>query len=438
MRPDLSQPRKTLTLRYGIFSFFLLLVFATAVYVQVAESSSKILQIQLRQLSSTAASELPLLRHEHDEMERAAPHYHPDRGTISRFDDIDVGQDGKRIRWFDHELHELSAYGGFQPRGDTIPAPAARTRTTILPLVNGLAIWQPVITGTGPEDRSTLVGYVSVALATDSFDAELGRLRRGLAIGSVLAGLVALVGSQWMVAVSLRPIRRQIEQLVRFTADASHELRHPLTAIRAVIGTLRQGSALEGSKPLVNEKLALIDQTCDRMGRVLEDLLLLARHDRQIDDQGDRRSFGLEELIEDLADLFSAPAQQQGVVLRTEIGARVPVHAQPERIRQLLVNLITNAIRFSPPGGTVTIGARNQGTDAMVWVDDQGPGIPLADRQRVFDRFWQADPSRSDPATLGLGLAIARAIATAHRGTLEAEEAPGGGCRMRLCLPRGH
>jgi signal transduction histidine kinase len=225
---------------------------------------------------------------------------------------------------------------------------------------------------------------------------------------------------------------------VQFTADASHELRHPLTAIRAVIGTLRQGSALEGSKPLVNEKLALIDQTCDRMGRVLEDLLLLARHDRQIDDQGDRRSFGLEELIEDLADLFSAPAQQQGVVLRTEIGARVPVHAQPERIRQLLVNLITNAIRFSPPGGTVTIGARNQGTDAMVWVDDQGPGIPLADRQRVFDRFWQADPSRSDPATLGLGLAIARAIATAHRGTLEAEEAPGGGCRMRLCLPRGH
>lgn len=277
---------------------------------------------------------------------------------------------------------------------------------------------------------------MSVALATEAADNGLDCLRQGLLVGGGMAALVALLGGQWMVAVTLRPIRRQLDQLVRFTADASHELRNPLTAIRAVIGSLRQGGALLGSPPAVGEKLSLIDQTTERMARLVEDLLLLARSDRQLDDRSSMRSFPLEEMIEDLTSLYAASAGEQGVVLTTAISGEARVQGHPERLRQLLVNLISNALRFTPPGGTVTVGLKLQGPTTQVWVDDQGPGIPPEQRELVFEPFWQADRARSGQGNAGLGLAIARAIAAAHRGSLVALEAPGGGCRMLLGLPR--
>jgi signal transduction histidine kinase len=393
------------------------------------------LLIQVQQLASTSAAELPLLHHEHDEMEIGSLPRHPKMPLTARFATVELGAEHRRIRWFDPALQELVAEGNFRAAGLILPPPGRRGVTTVLPLANGVAIWRPVISRSAPgTDKPVLDGYVLVALSSGAAEAELTRLRQGLLIGILAAGLVAAVGGQWLVGVSVRPVRRQIEQLVRFTADASHELRQPLPAIRALIGTLRHGSALEGARPVVGEKLVLIDQTTDRMGRLVDDLLLLTRFDRQIDDRIGMVPFQLEELIEDLADLYQASARKQGLRLITDLQGSAPVLGHPERLRRLLVNLLANALRFSPNGGTVTLALRLQGATVQVWVDDQGPGIPLEQRQLVFERFWQADASRSGSANSGLGLAIARSIAEVHHGKLQAIEAPGGGCRLQLTL----
>ncbi|MEA5443293.1 HAMP domain-containing sensor histidine kinase [Cyanobium gracile] len=437
MRPDLSRLRRQLTLRYALFSVLLLLVFAAAVYRQVSEARRSLLSLQLQQLASTAAAELPLLHHEHDEMARGNLPQHPKVPLTADFATVEWGADHKRIRWFDPDLQELVAEGDFQPAGTTVPPPARRGVTTVLPLANGMAIWRPVISRSAPgTGKPALDGYVSVALSSAAAEAELTRLRQGLLIGIVVAGLVAAAGGQWLVGVSLRPVRRQIEKLVRFTADASHELRHPLTAIRALIGTLRHGSGLEGAQPVVGEKLMLIDQTTDRMGRLVDDLLLLTRFDRQIDDRIGMVPFQLEELVEDLADLYQDSSREQGLRLITDLQGPAHVVGHPQQLRQLLGNLLVNALRFSPRAGTVTLALRLQGEAVQVWVDDQGPGIPPEQRQLVFERFWQADASRSGSANTGLGLAIARSIAEVHHGKLQAIEAPGGGCRMQLTLAR--
>lgn len=436
MQPDLQRTRRTLTLRYGVFASALLIVFALVVHEQVRRLQTTQLRIQVEQLAKTAAGELDLLHHEHDELLRPDVPGWLRTNAQKALRSHPATQDPEtRIRWFDDELIELKVSGGFQPAGTMLPPAGSRDRRQWLPLPNGLALWQPVRSRAKPSQSPELSGYVSVALASAGLEGELARLRQGLLIGALGAGLLALGGSQWLVTASLDPIRRQIERLIGFTADASHELRHPLTAIRALIGTIRHGGLLAGCPPAVEQKLNQIDQSTERMGRLVDDLLLLSRSDRVIDDSSGMVILPLEDLVEDLVALHAAQARASGLILTAEVDQAAPVHGHPERLRQLLENLLSNAQRFSPAGGTVTIGLRRQHDRAQLWVDDQGPGIPASQRERIFERFWQADPARSNPDHLGLGLSIAQAIASAHGGQLRATEAPGGGCRMLLELP---
>jgi signal transduction histidine kinase len=434
MQPDLRATRRQLNQRYAAFVAALLLVFALGVYGQVSSSSRDLLRRQAEQLAATAASELPLLHHEIDEA-RSMPGAPPLEGMAIAVDVNGLALLNHRIVWLDDELQPLQTSGDFLPDGATMPPPADRLRAQWLPLANGVAFWRPVRSRQGGSGPGALHGFVSVAVATAATDGELNRLRQGLLIGALLAALMAFAASQRMVAASLEPIQRQIERLISFTADASHELRQPLTAIRALIGSLRHGEALMGAPPGLQQTVAQIDQTTARMGRLVDDLLLLTRFDRAIDDRPSMETFPMEELVEDLVDLHQAEAAAAGVKLQSRIEAAGLVQGSPERLRRLLENLLSNALRFSPPGGTVTVGLRQARGLVQLWVEDQGPGIAPSERALVFERFWQADPARGGAEHHGLGLSIARAIAQAHGGQLRAEEAPGGGCRMVLDLP---
>lgn len=435
MQPDLQRTRRRLTLRYGLFASALLLVFALGVYGQVSRARWELQRREVEQLASSAAAHLSLLHHEFDELRAPTRQPHGPVPLITAFATTEIHQDHQRIRWYDDQLRPIIAIGTFQPEGVSVPPPARRGRSQWLPLANGLAFWRPVFTRPSGGGAPQLQGYVSVALASASADAELGRLRNGLLIGGLLAAAVAFAGSQWMVAASLAPIRRQIERLIRFTADASHELRHPLTAVRALIGSLRHGGPLQDCPPVVPDKLALIDQAAGRMGVLLDDLLLLTRSDRAIDDRSAMRPFPLEDLVDDLVALHQEQAAALGLTLRADIRDAAMVLGHPERLRRLLENLLANALRFSPPGGRIVIGLATRRSRVELWVDDQGPGIPEPQRQQVFERFWQADPARSEAEHHGLGLSIAQAIAQAHRGRLLAQQAPGGGARLLLELP---
>lgn len=435
MRPDLQRTRRTLTLRYGAFVSLLLVVFAVGVYGQVQRARRDLLRQEVEQLADMAAAHLPLIHHEYDEMRNPGARIHPAVPLIASLASLEINPAPRRITWFDDQLRQIAAIGSLRAAEAVIPPPASRGRGLWQPLEQGLALWRPVYSHAHGAKPPELQGYVSVALNAETAEAELARLRQGLAIGGLLAGLVAFLASGWLVEASLAPVRRQIERLIRFTADASHELRHPLTAVRALIGSLRHGGPLEACPPVVPEKLALIDQAAGRMGVLLDDLLLLTRSDRAIDDRSAMRRFPLEDLVDDLVSLHQEQARSLGVTLRCDLRDSAPVLGHPERLRRLLENLLANALRFSPPGGTVTLGLALRRTRVELWVDDQGPGIPEQQRRQVFERFWQADPSRSEAEHHGLGLSIAQAIAQAHCGRLLALEAPGGGARLLLELP---
>ncbi len=435
MQPDLSQIRWRLTQRYALISSLVLLVFGVGVYWQVADARRALMRNQLQQLASAAASQMPLILHELEEYAAAKPQIKDSEiAELGVLETQSLSINSKRIIWLNADRVELMRYGGLAPQdGSPIPTQMLSQRQYV-PLANGLSYWRPVYLRDFPSSPPRLAGYVSVTVSSKTADLELKRLREGLLAGGFAAAMTAILLSQWMVASSLKPIREQIQRLVQFTADASHELRHPLTAIRAVIGSIRERSIIAPENQILIEKFNLIDRAANQMGQLVEDLLLLARLDRSAPDRSHWIVFDLGELIEDVVNLNQARTADADVEILLDLPIESKVRGEPGRLRQLLSNLMANAIQFSHSGGVISIGVIHQSKQHLIWVEDQGPGIPMEQREQVFERFWQACSSRSGSNT-GLGLAIARGIAEAHDGSLAVQSGRDGGCRMELLLP---
>lgn len=435
MEPDLSPIRWKLTRRYFLISGFVLLVFGTSVFVEVSRARSLLLREQVKQLASSAASQMPLILHEAEEYRLANGSIkitEPPNLAVVDAQPTSIGP--KKIVLLDKQMNLLSQNG-------SMPLDVAAVRPTRnldqrqdLMVPGGVAYWRPVYLRESVGANRQLEGYVLSALSTAGADRELTRLRGGLLFGGGIGALAAALLSQWMVGTSLRPIREQINRLVRFTSDASHELRHPLTAIRAVIGSTREGGYLSGVDPELSRKFSLIDNATAEMSSLVEDLLLLTRLDRALPEEHHWIRFDLCELVEDLAALYQDRATAQQVRVTQSLVAPTWINGNADQLRRLISNLLVNALQYTPAGGTVALGVMQKGHHAMVTVEDQGPGIPIEQRELIFERFWQAEASRTGPNS-GLGLSIARSIALVHGGSIEAQTASGGGCRMVVQLP---
>ncbi|MFV0307795.1 MAG: sensor histidine kinase [Desertimonas sp.] len=213
----------------------------------------------------------------------------------------------------------------------------------------------------------------------------------------------------------------------RFLADVTHELRTPLTVLRGELELQLDGihDRSDGSLRL------LLDQT-GTLERLVEDLRVLS-----LGDAGElvlhRESVRLEVLVESVTTALAATAARRSVRLAVETSTGCEIEADPLRLAQVLTNVLTNAVRHSPPGGTVTVELAQAIDGAgVVTVIDEGPGLG-ADPERVFDRFARA----ADSGGSGLGLTIARQLVTAHGGTISAENGPAGGARFTIRLPVG-
>jgi len=225
-------------------------------------------------------------------------------------------------------------------------------------------------------------------------------------------------------------LKAEERRKTQFVSDVSHELRTPLTAIRGAAETL-----LDGVDPEDQERfLSTIALEAERLGRLANDLLTLQRIEgatgelplRQVDLRlcADRAAAMLEPLLED-----------RDVTLT--VNGRAPlVLGDQDRLQQVVLNLVDNASRIVGQGGHVQVELTGEGDRAVLSVIDDGPGIPDEDLPRLFDRFYRADSSRArSKGGAGLGLAIVRAIVTAHGGRIEAANRPGGGARMTVVLP---
>ncbi len=215
-------------------------------------------------------------------------------------------------------------------------------------------------------------------------------------------------------------------------ADVAHELRTPLTIMRG-----RLEGILDGIYPLSEDQIAPALEEVYILDRLVEDLRLLTLAEaRQL--ALDCQEFDPGEAARRAASLFEAEAADRGVALTTEIEPGLPsIQADPQRVEQVIDNLLSNALRHMPEtGGRVTLTVQRHAQGVMVSVSDTGPGIAEADLPHLFDRFWRAEKSRGRAAGgAGLGLAIARQLVELHRGTIGVESALGRGARFWFILP---
>ncbi len=220
----------------------------------------------------------------------------------------------------------------------------------------------------------------------------------------------------------------QAEQ--RFVADASHELRAPLTAIQANLELLQRQPDMTSADR--REAVGEAGRETHRLARLVADLLALARADAGVSLR--RQPVELDRVVLDAFGEARHLAQGQRIVLDGLEPALV--QGDPDRLKQLVLILLDNAVKYTPPDGRVTLGLRRNGSRAQVRVCDTGIGIPPEDLPRVFDRFYRADPARTrDPGGSGLGLPIARWIAAQHGGTVMLSSAVGRGTTATVDLP---
>lgn len=250
---------------------------------------------------------------------------------------------------------------------------------------------------------------LSERLPTDGSDNELSRL--------------AIVFNQ-----TFARLEESFEQLRQFTADASHELRTPLTAIRSIGETaLRQSSCVVDCRETIG---SILEET-DRLAQTVEALLLLSRSDSQA---LDKMPVEVGEMVADVVDFLSVLAEEKEQKIQFEQNTSLTIDADFGVLRRAFLNLLDNAIKYSPKQSIITISLyRNPDGDAFLDFADSGPGIPDGEKEQIFNRFYRLDSGRArSKGGAGLGLAIAKTAIEAHGGTITLLDAPGGGAIFRI------
>lgn len=371
--------------------------------------------------------------------------------------------------------------GGVLARSSNLPEPLPISSTSLATALGGE---EDHITLTRPgesldlysaplllDDR--LIGVLQVAASLQPLEGSLVQLRLALAATVVAATALATTFGWLLAAKAMRPVDRltraadaigrsadfshrlaeprqndeigrlaatfndmlaRLDRAVtaqrRFLADASHELRTPVTVIRTCAETLLRTGSFRPSESRAT--LQMLAREADRMGRLVADLLVLARADTG--QSVDRRRLALDTLVLEV--------YEQGLTLADGVDVtigefeQVEIEGDPDRLKQLALNLVDNAIRYTQAGGTVTIDLVLEGAEAILRVHDTGPGIPAEHLPRIFDRFYRIDTLRSRSAGgTGLGLAICRWVAEAHGGRMTVESTVGIGSTFTVFLP---
>ncbi len=302
-----------------------------------------------------------------------------------------------------------------------------------------------------PRQMLLLVGLVVLLLLGLAFVGSLVSRRFTSPLSETMKAADALAGGDFSARVpvegsgefrrfarSFNAMARALETTDRqrreLLADIAHELRTPLTIIQGNLEGLR-----DGVYEATPEQMGLVLDETQKLGRLVDDLRLLT-----LAEAGqlplDLQVLEVRQLLTDVRDVFASQADEAEIALGVEVTEPVPsVLADPQRLGQVLGNLVANALRHTPGGGSVTLGAAGEpgGEAVRLWVSDTGQGIAAEDVPRIFDRFWRGDRSRSHEsgAGSGLGLAIAKSLVEAHGGRVWATSELGEGTTVSCVLP---
>ncbi|MBD2309087.1 HAMP domain-containing histidine kinase [Chroococcidiopsis sp. FACHB-1243] len=334
------------------------------------------------------------------------------------------------VRWYNPQGQSIRFFGTPPPEQLNV-SPGFLTIKSVDPLLED-ELWLRQVT-LPVEGRHGILGYLQVAMPLAETQNSLSQFQVVLTLAVPVAlGLIGLTG--WLLGgAAMQPIRQSYHQLQRFTADASHELRSPLSAIltNAQVALMIAADDLQYHQPLEN----IID-SAKSMGTLVNNLLLLARQQGQILPQS-LKLLNLNDLLENLASQYLERAMSQSISLTYELSEQpIELWADPDLLRQAVENLLDNACKYTPASGTVQLRLVLHPGWAVIQVIDTGIGIPEADLPYIFDRFYRVDTERSqDSGGFGLGLAIARQIVQAHNGQIHVASTVGKGSNFQVELP---
>jgi signal transduction histidine kinase len=266
--------------------------------------------------------------------------------------------------------------------------------------------------------------------ADAAYSAAISRIGASLVIADVVAVLIVGLAAWFLARRTLEPIRDAHLRQQRFVADASHETRNPLAAIKATTE-----AALEGdhSPEELRAALRTVDITVDRLTRLTGDLLVLARSNDPLAPIA-KESSDLSVIVTEALERASPPDRRERI--RTNLEPDLPVMVDPDEIDRIARNLIENALRYGGDGVTIDIRTWSSDGDASLEVRDDGPGIAAADLGRIFDPFYRSTARGRDRDGIGLGLTIAQDLARRNGGRLTVVSNPGSGTSFRLAIPR--
>jgi OmpR-family two-component system manganese-sensing sensor histidine kinase len=316
---------------------------------------------------------------------------------------------------------QLTAEPGFQtleaPISSELPTTKTWVRQVTLPILEG----------------KVLIGYFQTAVPMNSLRVGLNQARLFLTFGvPVTFGVIGITG--WFLGgLAMRPSLRAYQQLQQFTADASHELRAPVATVLS-----NAQVALMPPEDPVEQRLRLqnIVQTAKSMSTLINDLLFLSRHNGSLAETG-LKPVDLCEILRSLAQDFATQAPAQNL----NFDAHLPEHplmlkADANLLKQAVINLLTNAFKYTPANGKVQLYLFTQSHSAVIQVKDNGIGIPSSDLPHIFDRFYRVDTVRSrQTGGFGLGLAIAQQIVQRYGGQITVNSILGQGSTFQISLP---
>lgn len=278
----------------------------------------------------------------------------------------------------------------------------------------------------------TELAYVQVLVNTDQIKTSMKRFQVTLLLAMGVAFIVALIASYLLAQRALKPIVSGWEKQQAFVANASHELRTPL----AVMQSQLEGLFLSPEKQVieVSEPIATTLREIRRLTKLSNDLLLLARFDAQ-QSVSDKKLTAVPHFLQEISEPYSELAQGEGKTLLLDNTVTESLLFDPDQIRQLLLILLDNALKYTTAGDTITILSKVQEKNWLLQVKDTGGGFQTVSPQQLFDRFYREDTARTTKGS-GLGLAIAKTIVTSHDGEIKAEKNLPHGAIFSVTLPR--
>jgi OmpR-family two-component system manganese-sensing sensor histidine kinase len=327
------------------------------------------------------------------------------------------------LQWFDRH-GRLLAVEGFTPRSQTLEVEGRHQLTGEQHVFNSVTM--PIL---NPKTQQR-VGTVRATEWNEQERTDISYLDTGLLVGTLLAIVASAAGGLALARKAVRPVAQSFQTLREFTANASHELRGPLTAISTSADAALRDAKRDPAHD--RSRFQAIADGAKQMSRLTSDLLLLAGADRSLE----RELFAvdLNAALNQLAGQYRTRFSEAGVELSFGTEKATIVYGNPHQIERIVANLLENALRYTPAGGRVSVESRRDGADILVTVRDSGIGIAPEYLDRIFERFWRADPARS-PGGSGLGLAIARALARRHGGDVTVTSRSGLGSTFVASFP---